>query len=89
MPATLLAGSRMTGSTQRRGWRAHEPRREEWAGLPPGEKPGRGRRRQVEEVEGAAAEMAAMTAAAVAVVAVMVAVVAVERQRRPRGGRED
>ena len=88
-PATPLAGSREAGSSHGRGWRAHGRRREEWAGLPPGEKPGRGRRRQVEEVEVAAAAMAAMTAAAVAVVAVMVAVVAVERQRRPRGGRED
>ena len=63
------------------GARAEEAR---WAGLLPGEEPGRGLRRQVEEVEVTAAAMAATMAAAVAVV---VAVVAVERQRRHRGRR--
>jgi hypothetical protein len=54
-PATKLAGSRAGGRSHGRLWGVHAPRRAGWADLPPGEEPGRGRRRQVEEVEGEAA----------------------------------
>jgi hypothetical protein len=87
-PATPLAGSRATGSSHGRGWRAHGRRRAGWACLPPGEELAgeRGGREWRLVVVVAAAAMAAMAGAALAVV---MAVVAVERRRRPRGGRED
>ena len=64
----------------------HGPRREGWAPLPPAEEPGRGRRRQVEEVEGEAAAEVRRERGEGAAAWPGVAVAAAERPRQPRGG---
>ena len=64
----------------------HGPRREGWAPLPPAEEPGRGRRRQVEEVEGEAAAGERRARGGEAAAGPGVSVAAAERPRRPRGG---
>jgi hypothetical protein len=64
----------------------HGPRREGWAPLPPAEEPGRGRRRQVEEVEGEAAAGARRARGEEAAAGPSVAVATAERPRGPRGG---
>ena len=63
----------------------HGPRREGWAPLPPAEEPGRGRRRQVEEVEGEAAAGARRARGEEAAAGPDVAVAPAVRPSRPLG----